>query len=80
MPKSLIRAALILEFTTAVVLGPAAQAQQAPATVDLIVFNGKVVTVDDQFSIGSALAVRDGKIVRVGGSEIERGLPGAASH
>jgi predicted amidohydrolase YtcJ len=73
MPKSPIRTVLVFGLTTAVVLGPAAQAQQAlPAAVDLIVFNGKVVTVDDQFSIGSALAVRDGKIVRVGGSEIER--------
>jgi len=53
-------------------LGSVAHAQQAPrATADLIVFNGKVVTVDDQFSIGSALAVKDGKIVKVGGSEIE---------
>jgi predicted amidohydrolase YtcJ len=73
MPKSPIRAVLVFGFTTAVVLGPAAQAQQAPpAAVDLIVFNGKVVTVDDRFSIGSALAVSDGKIVRVGGSQIER--------
>src|SRR5262249_18465030 len=34
--------------------------------------NGKVVTVDDHFSIKSALAVKDGKIVAVGGSEITR--------
>jgi hypothetical protein len=50
MPKSPIGTALLFGFTTAVILGPAAQAQQVPsATVDLIVFNGKVVTVDDQF-------------------------------
>ena len=50
-----------------------AQGQQGgPAAADLIVFNGKVVTVDDQFSIKSALAVKDGKIVAVGGPEIAR--------
>ena len=48
-----------------------ARATGPRATADLIVFNGKVVTVDDQFSIGSALAVKDGKIVTVGGSEME---------
>src|SRR5437764_1348862 len=73
MQKSRSRAALVFAFTTALVLGSVAQAQQAPrSTADLVVFNGKVVTVDDQFSIGSALAVKDGKIVRVGGSDIER--------
>jgi predicted amidohydrolase YtcJ len=73
MQKSRSRAELVFGFTTALVLGSVAQAQQAPReTVDLIVFNGKVVTVDDRFSISSALAVRDGKIVRIGGSEIER--------
>jgi predicted amidohydrolase YtcJ len=38
----------------------------------LIVFNGKVVTVDDQFSIKSALVVKDSKIVAFEGSEITR--------
>jgi predicted amidohydrolase YtcJ len=77
MLKSRIRAALLSGFTAASVNtfipGPVAQAQQAPrSAADLIVFNGKVVTVDDRFSIASALAVKDGKIVGVGGSEIER--------
>ena len=72
MQKTRTRAALVFGITTALVLGSVAHAQQAPrATADLIVFNGKVVTVDDQFSIGSALAVKDGKIVTVGGSEME---------
>ena len=72
MQKTRTRAALVFGITTALLLGSVAHAQQAPrATADLIVFNGKVVTVDDQFSIGSALAVKDGKIVKVGGSEIE---------
>ena len=33
---------------------------------DLILHNGKVITVDDRFSIRQALALRDGRIVAVG--------------
>jgi len=40
--------------------------------VDLILFHGKVLTVDSAFSIKSAVAVRDKKIVAVGGDEIRK--------
>lgn len=43
-------------------------AAQEPA--DLILHNGKVVTVDDHFSIHSAVAVRGGRILSVGGQEL----------
>lgn len=46
----------------------AAPARQA----DLLLVNGKVVTVDKSFSISSAVAVKDGKIAAVGGPEIAR--------
>lgn len=36
---------------------------------DLILHHGKIVTVDKTFSIHPALAVRDGKILRVGGND-----------
>lgn len=42
---------------------PAFTAAQAP---DLIVHHGKVVTVDAQFQLAEAFAVRDGRIVSVG--------------
>jgi predicted amidohydrolase YtcJ len=42
----------------------AATAQTTPP--DLILYNGKIVTVDKAFSIAQATAVRDGRIVRVG--------------
>lgn len=35
---------------------------------DLIVFNGKIYTVDDQFSIAEAFAIRAGKILEIGTS------------
>jgi predicted amidohydrolase YtcJ len=43
-----------------------AVAQSQPQPVDLILSNGKVVTVDDRFSIASAIAIRGERIVAVG--------------
>jgi len=45
---------------------------QAAEKADLILHNGKVVTVDRSFSIKSAIAVKDGKILAVGGDEITK--------
>jgi predicted amidohydrolase YtcJ len=45
-----------------------AQSQREPA--DLILFNGKIVTVDDAFSIRQAIVVKDGRILAVGDNEI----------
>jgi predicted amidohydrolase YtcJ len=39
-------------------------------TADLVLFNGKIVTVDDAFSIRQAIVVKDGRIVAVGGNEL----------
>jgi predicted amidohydrolase YtcJ len=44
----------------------------SPENVDLILHGGKVVTVDPTFSVRSAIAVRDGKIVAVGTEAIVR--------
>ncbi len=41
----------------------------ASQEADLILHNGKVVTVDPKFSIAEALAVKDGKILAVGKSD-----------
>jgi predicted amidohydrolase YtcJ len=43
---------------------------------DLILFNGKIVTVDTDFSISEAIAVYDGKIVAIGQSSEVCGLTG----
>jgi len=50
---------------------------QAP---DTILVNGKILTVDAQFSTREALAIRDGKIVAVGTSSDIRKLAGPRSH
>jgi predicted amidohydrolase YtcJ len=43
---------------------------EPPEPVDLLLHNGKIVTVDDAFSIYQAVAVRDGVIVDVGGDDL----------
>jgi predicted amidohydrolase YtcJ len=43
---------------------------QAKDSVDLIVHDGKVLTVDAAFSVKSAVAVRDGRIVATGGEDL----------
>jgi len=61
----------------AVVSAGAMHAQQAPP--DLILSNGKIVTVDDRFTIAQAVAVRGDRIVAVGANaEISR-LAGATT-
>ena len=50
-------------------------AQAPPA--DLVLFNGKIVTVDDAFSIREAIAMKDGRILAVGGNELRNRYPGA---
>src|SRR5215469_10792553 len=45
-----------------------AVAQGQPA--DLILFNGKIVTVDSAFSIHQAIVAKDGRVVAVGGNEL----------
>ena len=39
------------------------------AYADTVLFNGKVLTADDQFSVAEAVAIRDGKFLAVGTSE-----------
>jgi len=41
-------------------------------SADLLLVHGKVLTVDERFTIQSAVAVKDGKILAVGGDDFER--------
>ncbi len=60
----------ILLILSSLALATPAQAQSLPAEVvryaETVLHNGKIITVDEQFSIAEAIAVRDGKILRVG--------------
>jgi predicted amidohydrolase YtcJ len=44
----------------------------AAEPVDLLLVHGKILTVDPGFTIASAVAVKDGKVVAVGGDDIAR--------
>jgi predicted amidohydrolase YtcJ len=46
---------------------------------DTVLLNGKILTVDNQFSTRNALAIREGKIVAVGGSAEMKKLAGPKS-
>src|SRR5262245_13725748 len=52
-----------------------AQTQQAPA--DLVLTNGKIITVDARDSIAQAVAITQGKIVAVGSNDQIRTRTGA---
>ena len=42
----------------------------SPVQVDLILTNGKVLTVDDSFSIHNTVVVNDGRIIQTGPASI----------
>ena len=59
-----------LGAASAASLGIASRLQAQGNTADLVLFNGKVLTVDDAFSIREAIVIKDGRIVAVGGNEL----------
>ena len=63
-------------WATCAVLAGSSLIAQSP---DLILHHGKIVTVDAKFSIAQAVAVRDGRIVRVGSNHDVLGLKTAAT-
>src|SRR5712691_4447923 len=63
----------VIALALAVLAAPAVSRAQAP---DTILVNGKIVTVDDRFTIAQALAIRDGRIVKLGDTAEIDGLKG----
>jgi predicted amidohydrolase YtcJ len=58
----------------------AAVAASAQPTADTILFGGKIVTVDRNFTYAQALAIAGGKILAVGGNAEVRKLAGPETH
>jgi len=56
--------------TVGVVSAGVSSLQAQTTAADLVLYNGKIVTVDDAFSIREAIVVKDGLIVAVGGNEL----------
>src|ERR1043166_4489388 len=59
-------------------VGPWSVAASAQ-TADLVLMNGKIVTVDDRFTIAQAVAVKGGRIVAVGSNADIEKLKGPAT-
>jgi len=64
-----------LALTQAALLKGQPQVESA----DLVLYNGRIVTVDDAFSIRQAIAVKDGRILAVGGNELRNRYQSARS-
>jgi predicted amidohydrolase YtcJ len=66
-PSVVVAACVLLSGTATV------QGQEIPAEIlqyaDLVLYNGKVLTANAGFEVAEAVAVRDGKILAVGGSQ-----------
>jgi predicted amidohydrolase YtcJ len=50
--------------------------RSSATTVDLVLHNGRVAVVDEAFTVHSAIAIDDGRVVAVGGEEITRRYQG----
>jgi predicted amidohydrolase YtcJ len=61
-----MRSVLVILAGLAAVLTDSQMRAEASEVADLVLVNGKIATVDDNFAIVEALAVKDGKILRVG--------------
>ena len=75
-------------FTIVVGTGPTLHGQQAPASApgfgaagpaDVILSNGKIITVDEKFTIAQAIAVKGDRIVAVGSNDDISSLAGPAT-
>ena len=88
-PRACLRHAMLLLCCLSMGLGAAARAQPTPARetgpagglkpAQLILFHGRILTVDSRDSVAQALAVRDGKIIAVGTDREILRLAGAAT-
>src|ERR1700710_2880942 len=66
-----------LRFAAAILLCAALLSSTAAAqTADIILFNGKILTVDKDFSVQQALAIGNGKVLATGTSAAMKRLAG----
>ena len=59
-------------------VSPRLQAQ-SKESADLLLYNGRIVTVDDSFSIRDAIAVKDGRVIAAGSNELRNRFDAARS-
>ena len=74
---STLRFTLLLLFCTTLSLAQSVPVEELLTRyADMIFYNGPVLTVDDEFSIAEAVAIRDGKFLAVGASDMILQLAG----
>lgn len=66
MPRLLVRGTLLVAIVVAFRFGLGIPAAQQPPMADLVLVNGKVITVDPRDTIAGAVAIAGGRIVAVG--------------
>jgi len=50
-----------------------------PQVADMVLFNGKIITVDAKDTIAQAIAIEDGKVLQVGSDQQVKALAGPQS-
>ena len=66
-------------FTLAILTSCTTPQQQLTDTADTVFLNGKVLTVDQSFSIAEAMAVKGERIIAVGSNDAVRAKAGAST-
>src|SRR4029077_2309127 len=61
-----VQLGVVMRATSLIVCALVVSSSAWPQSADTILVNGKILTVDSQFSIRDAIAIRDGKIMTVG--------------
>lgn len=61
---------LPIHYPASVVLAVLVSACAAPEPADLVLYNGKIFTADEALSVHQAVAVRDGRVLEVGGDDL----------
>ena len=70
---------VVLTVAVTAACGPAQAPLQTADAPDLVILNGRVLTMDDQGTTGEAVAVRGGAILQVGTTAAIQALAGPAT-
>jgi predicted amidohydrolase YtcJ len=67
---------IVLAATLSACIGLSGCAQLPQGSADAVYLDGNIITVDKAFSVAQAVAIKDGKFIRVGRTDEVRGLVG----
>src|SRR4026208_220612 len=76
MLHAVTRVSLVAIVITAALVGANGQGLRRPPAPDLVLFNGKVITVDRDFSIHTAVAIIGDRVMAVGNDDQMRTVAG----